>query len=369
MTTFIDLPAELRNKIYEQLLHGCHPQRTHTALSLFNVSKQVSHESTSYFHQHNAFAITASSPANDSATILPPIADKWLRYLRRLAVYATTAGADSERERKLTSTLASLATIGAKFEDLYVHIDSSLSRLANSRVDDSVLHAQHPITIALRQLLDANVAKAIRLELHGIWFAPGVGQDLHAQYGTQLQFVAGRKPVIDPSILERFLTGSFVSSHLTTLGVEDDLIVSASSSGDESTPSTPNSLPSSVCSVFQDLDMFSVTSFELNSDATADDEESRDDANESSFFAGVDIEEWEASTLAIEQEELQDQADVELDEDEDYEMEEVLQDDMDAIMGNMEDAAQHIANDIDMSYMTNFAPDLLLCQHNLSRLT
>jgi hypothetical protein len=115
--------------------------------------------------------------------------------------------------------------------------------------------------------------------------------------------------------------------------------------------------------------MFSVTSFELNSDATADDEESRDDANESSFFAGVDIEEWEASTLAIEQEELQDQADVELDEDEDYEMEEVLQDDMDAIMGNMEDAAQHIANDIDMSYMTNFAPDLLLCQHNLSRLT
>jgi hypothetical protein len=41
---------------------------------------------------------------------------------------------------------------------------------------------------------------------------------------------------------------------------------------------------------------------------------------------------------------------------------------MDAIMGNMEDMAQHMANDIDMSYMTNFAPDLLLRQHNLSHL-
>jgi hypothetical protein len=56
------------------------------------------------------------------------------------------------------------------------------------------------------------------------------------------------------------------------------------------------------------------------------------------------------------------------DEDEDDEMEEVSHDEMDAIMGNMEDMAQHMANDIDMSYMTNFAPDLLLRQHNLSHL-
>jgi hypothetical protein len=165
--------------------------------------------------------------------------------------------------------------------------------------------------------------------------------------------------------LERPLTGSFASSHLKALGVEDEVIANASS-GDDSTPSTPSSLPSSVCSAFQDLDMFCVTSFELNPDTTGDGNESKDDTSQSSFFAGTDIEEWEAATHVAEQEETHDQADMEFDEDE--EMEEVSQDDMDAIMGNMEETAQHIANDIDMSYMINFAPDLLLRQHNFGHL-
>ncbi|CAN9088926.1 unnamed protein product [Alternaria alternata] len=369
MRMFNDLPAEVRNTIYGQLLDRCHPQQTPAVSALFGASKQIGQESASYFHQHNAFTITAASPPNDSATILPPIADKWIRYLRRLAVYATISGANSERERNIASTIASLAITGAKFEDLYIRIDSSLSKLANSCVDDSILYAQHPITLALRRLLNANVADVIRLELHGVWFAPGIGQALHAQYGNQLQFVAGEKPVMNPSVLERFLTGSLASSHLVKLGVDDEVIAKSYSCGDDSTPSTPSSLPTSVCSAFQDLDMFSVTSFDLGSDTTADNEESKEDTNGSSFFAGIDIEEWEASTQAAD-EESQAQPDMELDEDEDDddEMEEVSHDEMDAIMGNMEDMAQHMANDIDMSYMTNFAPDLLLRQHNLSHL-
>ncbi|CAN9090386.1 unnamed protein product [Alternaria alternata] len=366
MKTFNDLPAEVRNTIYGQLFDRCHPQQTPAVSALFGASKQIGQESASYFHQHNAFAITTASPPNDSATILPPIADKWIRYLRRLAVYATISGANSERERSIANTIASLAITGAKFEDLHIRIDSSLSKLANSCVDDSILYAQHPITLALRRLLDANVADVIRLELHGVWFAPSIGQALHAQYGNRLQFVAGEKPVMDPSVLERFLTGSLASSHLVKLGVDDEVVAKSYYCGDVSTPSTPSSLPTSVCSAFQDLDMFSVTSFDLSSDTTADNEESKEDTNESSFFAGIDIEEWEASTQAAE--ESQAQPDMELDEDEDDEMEEVSQDEMDAIMGNMEDMAQHMANDIDMSYMTNFAPDLLLRQHNLSHL-
>ncbi|CAI9632559.1 unnamed protein product [Alternaria burnsii] len=350
MKMFNDLPAEVRNTIYGQLLDSYHLQQTPAVSALFGASKQIGQESASYFHQHNAFAITAASPRNDSATILPPIADKWIRYLRRLSVYATISGANSERERNIASTIASLAITGAKFEDLYIRIDSSLSKLANSCVDDSILYAQHPIMLALQRLLDANVADVIRLELHGVWFAPGIGQVLHAQYGNQLQFVAGEKPVMDLSVLERFLTGSLASSHLVKLGVNDEVIAKPYSCGDDSTPN-----------------MFSVTSFDLGSDTTADNEESKEDANESSFFAGIDIEEWEASTQAAD-EELQAQPDMELDEDDDDEMEEVSQDEMDAIIGNMEDMAQHMANAIDMSYMTNFAPDLLLRQHNLSHL-
>jgi hypothetical protein len=364
MKTFNDLPAEVRNTIYGQLLDRCHPQQTPAVSALFGASKQIGQESASYFHQHNAFAITAASPPNDSATLLPPLADKWIRYLRRLAVHATISGANSARERNIASTIASLTITGAKFEDLYIRIDSSLSKLANSCVDDSILYAQHPITLALRRLLDANVADVIRLELHGVWFAPGIGQALYAQYGNQLQFVAGEEPVIDPSVLERFLTGSLASSHLVKLGVDDEVVAKSYYCSNDSTPSTPSSLPTSVCSAFQDLDMFSVTSFDLGSDTTADNEESKED---SSFFAGIDIEEWEASTQAAD-EESQAQPDMELDEDDDDEMEEVSQDEMDAIMGSMEDMAQHMANDIDMSYMTNFAPDLLLRQHNLSHL-
>ena len=142
MKMFNDLPAEVRNTIYGQLLDRCHPRQTPAVSALFGASKQIGQESASYFHQHNAFAITAASPPNDSATILPPIADKWVRYLRRLAVYATISGANSERERNIASTIASLAMTGAKFEDLYIRIDSSLSKLANSCVDDSILYAQ-----------------------------------------------------------------------------------------------------------------------------------------------------------------------------------------------------------------------------------
>jgi hypothetical protein len=366
MTQFDNLPAEVRNIVYNQLLRDCHPQQTHDALPLFTVSSQIHQESVSYFYKNNAIVITAASPTNDRATILPPIADKYLRFLSRLTVYATIAGANSERERRIAGTIASLTTIGAKFEDLYICIDSSLSRLANSRVDDSVLHANHPITLALRQLLNSKVASTIRIELHGVWFAPSIAQDLHAHYGTQLQFVAGKKHIMNPSILERSLTGFFASSHLTTLGVDDEVMATAYSS-DASTAHTPASLPSSICSALGDLDMFSVTSFDLNSDTTADNEEPMDDANEDSFFAGIDIEEWEASTQAADQEEQRRHDDMELseEEDEEEEIEDVSEEDIDAIMGNMEDTAHHIANDADVSYMTNFAPDLLLTRYNL----
>jgi hypothetical protein len=369
MAGFYDLPAELRNMIYDQLLRDCHPQQTHNALPLFTVSKMVHEQSTSYFYKNNAIAIAAPSPTNSGATILPPIADKYLRFLNRLSVYATIAGAKSERERKIASTITSLATIGADFEDLYLCFESSLSRLANQRVDDSVLYGSHPITVALRRLLDSGVATTVRLELQGVWFAPGIAQGLHAQYGTQLQFVAGRNAVRDPSVLERPLIGAFASSHLTTLGVDDE-VMAGTCLEDASTSHTPGSLPSSICSAFQDLDMFSVTSYDLNSDTTADDEEFTGHANESSFFSGANIEGWEASTQAAEQKEPQDQDVNEFgeDDDEDEEMEDVSQDEMEAIFGNLEETAHRAANDADVSYMTNFAPGLLLTRYNLGHL-
>ncbi|KAI4639547.1 uncharacterized protein J4E78_010874 [Alternaria triticimaculans] len=373
MARFDDFPAELRNMVYDQLLRDRHTQQpTHNSLALFTVSHQLHLESTSYFYKNNPISTVApSSPINASATVLPPIADRYLRFLSRLNVSATIGRANPERERKIADTIASLATIGAAFEDLEICIQSSLSRLTNSRVDDSVLHASHPITVSLRRLLDSRVAKVLRLDLHKVWFAPGIAQDLHVRYGTRLQFVGGSNAIRDPLSMERSLTGVSSSSHLTTLGVDDEVMANACSD-DAYTPRTPSSLPSSICSPFEDLDMFSVTSFDLNSDTTADDEGSMEYANEGSFFSGADIEEWEASTQAAEQDEPKHPYDIEIDEDddddEDEEMEDISQDDMEAIFGNLEETAHHVANDADISYMTNFAPELLLTRHNLGHL-
>ncbi|KAH6865435.1 hypothetical protein BKA58DRAFT_220957 [Alternaria rosae] len=370
MTRFDEFPAELRNMVYDHVLRDHYTQQTHNALALFTVSKQVHLESTSYFYKNICISIhTPSSPTNNSATVLPPIPDRYLRFLGRLAVNATIGRAGLGRERKIADTIASLATIGADFEDLHIRIQSSLSRLTNSRVDDSVLHASHPITVSLRRLLDSGVAKLMRLDLHNVWLAPGIAQELHVRYGTRLQFVGDRNAVLAPSTLERSLTGVYAGSHLTTLGVDDEVMAN-SCSDDAYTPQTPASLPSSICSAFEDLDMFSVTSFDLHSDTTADYEESTEHANEGSFFSGADIEEWEASTQAADQEKPQHQYDIELgeDEDEDEEMEDISQDDMEAIFGNLEETAHHVANDADMSYMTNFAPELLLTRHNLGHL-
>ena len=357
--------------VYDQLLRDRHTQQpTHNSLALFTVSNQVHLESTSYYYKNNPISILApSSPTNDSATVLPPIADRYLRFLSRLTVSATIGRAIPERERKIADTIASLATIGAAFEDLEICIQSSLSRLTNSRVDDSILHANHPITVSLRRLLDSGVANVLRLDLHKVWFAPGIAQDLHVRYGTRLQFVGDRNAIKDPISMERSLTGVSSSSHLTTLGVDDEVMANACSD-DAYTPRTPSSLPSSICSAFEDLDMFSVTSFDLNSDTTADDEGSMEHANEGSLFSGADIEEWEASTQAAEQDEPKHQYDIEIDEDdeEDEEMEDISQDDMEAIFGNLEETAHHVANDADISYMTNFAPELLLTRHNLGHL-
>jgi hypothetical protein len=50
---------------------------------------------------------------------------------------------------------------------------------------------------------------------------------------------------------------------------------------------------------------------------------------------------------------------------EDEEMNDVDQEDFEAIVHNLEDIAHHMANNETVTYMTNFAPDLLLSRHQL----
>jgi hypothetical protein len=382
MLNLTDLPPELRNAVYDELHDSKRRKpykRIDNELALFTVSKLLHAESTSYFYQHNAMAVDASSPTTDTATILPPIADKYLRFLRRLTVYAAVEEAKSPSTQKVASIIASLATICANLEQLHIHLRSPFSKLLNSRVDDSVMDVDNPVTVALRHLLDSGVAKTIFVEVKNAWFAPGVAQTLAARYDTRLQFSLANRPVSDPCAMERSLTGFYRSTHLTILGLDDEDIANALSPTASSPCLSPISLASPVSAAFADLDTFSVTSFQLGYDDNVDAEkgESADESNtdEGPFFDGIDIEEWEAATEVPEEDDLQDldegmedDVDEEMEDDVDEEMEDVPQEDIDDIMYNTEECADHAANDADVSYMTMFAPDLLLTRYNLGHL-
>ncbi|KAH7397237.1 hypothetical protein BKA66DRAFT_408947 [Pyrenochaeta sp. MPI-SDFR-AT-0127] len=370
MAKFQDMPAEFRNVLYTELLKkGTGYHRSRNELALFSVSKQLHTESTSYFYQNNDITIDAPSLATDTATILPPIADKYLRFLRNLGVHTITGQANWPGVRKAASTITSIATLDAQLDELNVFISSPLSQLLNSRVDDSVMDRCHPITIALQNLVASGVAKSICIELRNAWFAPGVASSLHPAPSSQLRFSISDKYVLDLDLLERPVTGRYSSMHLTDLGLREEDVRDAGSCLATSLSSAPSSLPSSLCSAFADLDTFSVTTFEFGADDELDKNgESYDDfdTSEQPFFTEDEIEEWQASTHESSQEDLSGAEGPTLGEDD--EMEDVPQQDIQAFMNNLEETAHHHANEADMNYMTNFAPDLLLSRHHLGHL-
>ncbi|CAO2658360.1 Nn.00g060830.m01.CDS01 [Neocucurbitaria sp. VM-36] len=386
MAKFHEIPAELRNILYSELLMNSGRrsprQRALNEFALFTVSRQVHDESTSYFYQNGDIAIDALADATNVATILPPIADKYLQFLRRLTMHTLTGQASMPSVRKVANAITSLASIGADFDELSIWIISPLSHLLNSRVDDSIMEIDHPIIVALRRLIASGVAKTIRLRLKNTWFAPGVAQALYTENRSRLEIFVSDAHTTDLSSLERPLTGRYSSTHLSALSLDHEDINSCSASG-SSSGSTPSSLPSSICSAFADLDAFSVSSFELSAADAAEKHErgqsesadAHDEMDEVTFFTDDDIEEWQASTQDLDHARLDENSNrnVDLNDDDgdgdaDEEMEDVPQDVIEAIIGNMEEMEHHVANEADVTYMANFAPELLLTRHHLGHL-
>jgi hypothetical protein len=376
MVGFLHLPCEIRNSVYEEVLGS---GRTidfsnQDELVPFAVSKQVRDESASYFYQHNAVTVYAPTAATGTATILPPITDRYLRFLRRLTVNVTVGQSTTPETRKVATAIAALAGVGAQFAELNIRIESSLSRVLNSRVDDSVMGSNHAITLAIRTVLQSDVAKIIRIQLEGAWFAPGVAQTLKAAFSTQLEFVAddetGGKKSINASKLERLLIGRYSNTHLPDLDfTHQDITDMSSGSNLGSSASTPSTLFSSRSLAFSDLDAFKVSSsgpgsYEKENEDRNDSVMGDDDTSEP-FFSLDDIEEWSGEEEQGMGDEVLDDMD---DLDEDAEMEDVTQGDFEAFVHNQRELANEIANDEDITYMTNFAPDLLLSGHNLGHL-
>lgn len=378
MAQWSDIPAELRNSIYDALLSR--PQipseqlNSNDALSLFSVSKQLHDEASSYFYQENEICIDTPSPMTESATVLPPIADRYLRFLRRLRVRATIGCADAMLHSRIARTICSLASTEAKFDKVHISIQSSLSRLVTSRVDDSVLDQFNPITIALRTLLNSGVAKTVHIHLRGVWFTPFVAFDLGRKYGDSLLFVDENGWRLDESSIQRDPTGNYAATHMAGLGLAMEVAGGLPSSYCVSAPAAPSLISSSVGSAFADMDMFSVSDFERESDGAQSDGAKEHSMISDPFFSDADVEEWEAMTQDFDQQQPgpSDSEDMDtgydfdsaIDED-DEELEDVTQEDFEAMLDNMEDVA-HLANEADITYMTNFAPELLLSRHQLN---
>ena len=335
MASFMDLPAEVRNSIYSEL-YVC--RTADHDFDLLTASKLINEEAASYFYQQNAFTVSLPTRVA-TADILSPIPNKYLKYVRRLTidVYLTpsTVMVDDCAQR-----IAALSDSGATLSALTFRFYSTTSRILSNRVDDYVLPTEHPITLALRHILASGIAQSVRVELDNIWFAPGIATQLQGLSPGSLQVVTSA------SSIERALLGQIVRDHLHDLDLDEQDVEDAENLPPSWSDRELLSNPSPLSSALSELDTFSPTD--------TVDENGDEDAEAVQFPPKGD------RTDSLFDEPLFDTQAEELDETDDVDDEDMEDiDDVDAIFGSMEETMHYRANEADVCYMTNFAPELL----------
>lgn len=339
------LPPELRNSVYSMLLAGSTP-----SLSVLSVNKLLHEEAVSYFYQHNAFTIDLGGRGEiPTATILPPIPDRYIRYLRHLTV-TIRLGTSTALHMDCARRIEALSRSGVRLASLTVKLASDTSRFLAPRVDDTVLAAPHPLTRALHHLLVSSTTTSTCIALDSVWFAPSLAAALQSEFEGRLDIVSSSPA----SAVERELRGFEAHSHLHALGLDGDEA--------QQNPRWCVSLdsPAEVGSALSDLDQFSPMEF-FESLAEGEGEGVEGEEGDvctyagkmervDSVFDGLGLDEgWDSE----ENEEL-------LTEEDDVEDEEMMDvDDLEAILESLEEEAQYKACEMDVCYMTNFAPEML----------
>ena len=333
MASLMDLPPEMRNSIYDRIITS-----PTSRLALSSASKELHEEVLSYFYQHDVFTIDLPGETNGT-TILPHVPDRYLKYLRHLTVnICVTASSVTHSAHKL----ATLAGRDVALSVLTLNLSSTMSRLLSTRTDDPVLEESHALTSALQQLLSSSSVSRLRVNLDAVWFAPGLATGLLGAFGGKLEMVTAEKGV------ERELLGQTMQTHLRDLGLEGEYDEGAGSPS--STVDTAPSTPESLRSALSELDRFSPMAF-------FDDDENdvHEGGRQEKEIFGVKLEDVNMSHAADQsetEEELTEEDDIS-----DEEMEVV--DGLDAIFTNLQDDAHWRANEADVFYATNFAPEML----------
>lgn len=334
MASFFHLPPETRNNIYGLLLAD-----SSTSLRRLTASRLIHQEATSYFYQNSSLTLNLNSPGLPEASYSLPIPEKYLGYFRVLTANIELGYVSSRRVDLQAQRLTALACHCTSLTTLALNFVSTASKVVSGTIDDCVLDAAHPITLALQQVLSSGI-KSVRVSLDGVWFAPGLVDKLMSK--SRLEVITSE------SSTERAMHGREMRDHMRDFGLDsrdlEDAVFLQSLGNDGEFPS----MPSSFGSAFLDMDQFS---------PTEDLDEYYDDLQESA-------EEEESNALAdkpmFDMDDLDEGSEEELTDDDDIDDEEMQEiDDIESIVNNLQEITYQRLNEKDMCYMTNFAPNML----------
>jgi hypothetical protein len=344
---------ELRNLVYREIFAdgaNNHPSTNafdYNKLAVFSASPLLHLEASTYFYATTQPSFHMMIPTFPTATMLPPIADQYVRFLKHFDIFMSAGCGASPTVQETAKRLAALTSIGANFEEITFHIGAAedISPLLNARLDDSVLDMSHPLVVALRHILETNTSNSIRIHLLGAWLATGVAAELQSSFGTRIQFVeAESNGVAAVAMLSRVERGLRDRCSTTPLRILSENFLLNYDSGHLSSASSDVSLNSFIgvdADVF--LDEFSLDGTDTD---TADDDD----------LLITDTAKMEAEDV---EDDLSDLHDMDIDE----LLEAIDPDEVAAIMVNMREVEMGIldaqSNAASMAFMAIVAPEYL----------
>jgi hypothetical protein len=237
------LPPELRSNVYGELFFDkdstvyINSRELHeNRVAVLATSRLYHQEAASYFYSQSHFVFDRPSIPTSEAKILPPIADRYVGHLKQITLNLHAGHTNLPKVRRAAQMIAALIDTGASFDEIRINIGTSLCNFLNLRFDDSIMGANHCITLALQRLFSANVSKRIHIDLDKTWFGPCVADQFESALST------------DPSTCERSLVGKYFNDPIVWFGTDPE----SNSDGDGESSGPPTS-PSSLLSLM-DLD-------------------------------------------------------------------------------------------------------------------
>lgn len=186
------LAAELRNHVYGELFFSnggetikvdCREQK---GLAILGTSRLYHHEASSYFYSRGHFVFTSALKATNYSSILSPIPDTYVHYLKRVTLSLRTGHTSLTEVQEAANMISALTKTGAAFKEVTIEISQAegLSSFMNARCDDSIMDIEHCMTAALEDLFQAQNSEIIRIILTKAWFGPAVATYLKSVFDT-----------------------------------------------------------------------------------------------------------------------------------------------------------------------------------------